>query len=252
MPKARGQTMSGSPQSAPHPCRTDDSRAVVPLCGETLLADASGALLWPAEGVLAVADLHFEKGSAFAARGRLLPPYDTRATLDRLAALIARERPSRVLCLGDSFHDVRAGARMDAADADRLRALTAMIADWVWITGNHDPAPPDGLGGRVAPDIRLGPLVFRHEAQPGAVGELSGHLHPAAALALAGRRVRDRCFVTDGAKLILPAFGSFTGGLNVLNPAIAGLLAPRFDALLATRGRVYRFPRDRLSPDSRC
>ncbi|MBP2227051.1 DNA ligase-associated metallophosphoesterase [Azospirillum agricola] len=236
-------------QGTEAPGRIDDSRAPVALHGAALVADASGALLWPAEGVLAVADLHLEKGSAFAARGRMLPPYDTRATLERLAALVDREKPARVLCLGDSFHDRRAGARMESADAERLRALTADAADWVWITGNHDPDPPEGLGGRSVAEFRLGPLVFRHEAQPGAVGELSGHLHPAAALALGGRRVRDRCFVTDGAKLVLPAFGSFAGGLNVLNPAIAGLLAPRFDALLTVRGRIHRFPRDRLSPD---
>ncbi|MGF7177026.1 ligase-associated DNA damage response endonuclease PdeM [Azospirillum doebereinerae] len=243
--------MSGFPQTGAPACRTDDSRAALTLCGAALVADASGALLWPAEGVLAVADLHLEKGSAFAARGRMLPPYDTRATLDRLAALIERETPARVLCLGDSFHDRRAAERMAPGDVERLRGLTAAVAEWVWITGNHDPEPPQGLGGRAVAECRLGPLVFRHEAQPGAVGELSGHLHPAAALVLAGRqRVRDRCFATDGAKLILPAFGSFTGGLNVLNPAISGLLAPRFEALLTTRGRIHRFPCERLSPDA--
>lgn len=242
--------MSAFPQPDAPSCRTGDSRAALTLHGTDLLADASGALLWPAERLLAVADLHLEKGSAFAARGRMLPPYDTRATLERLSALVERERPERVLCLGDSFHDRRAAERMDRGDADRLRTLTAAVADWVWITGNHDPEPPEGLGGRVVPDLRLGPLVFRHEAKPGEAGELSGHLHPAASIALTGRqRVRDRCFVTDGAKLILPAFGSFTGGLNVLNPAIAGLLAPRFTALLTTRGKIHRFPHSRLSPD---
>ncbi|CAO3446443.1 ligase-associated DNA damage response endonuclease PdeM [Azospirillum largimobile] len=223
--------------------------AALTLCGADLLADASGALLWPAEGMLAVADLHLEKGSAFAARGRMLPPYDTRATLDRLAELIALTRPARVLCLGDSFHDRRAAERMDQADVERLRGLTAAVADWVWITGNHDPEPPQGLGGRVVAELSIGPLIFRHEAQPGAVGELSGHLHPAAALALAGRRVRERCFAHDGAKLILPAFGSFTGGLNVLDAAFDGLLARRFEVLMTVRGRVYRFPCARLSPD---
>lgn len=225
------------------------SRAALTLCGADLLADPSCALLWPAESVLAVADLHLEKGSAFAARGRMLPPYDTRATLDRLAELIARERPARVLCLGDSFHDRRAAERMDPADVQRLRSLTASVVDWVWITGNHDPEPPQGLGGRTVAELSVGPLTFRHEAQPGAVGELSGHLHPAAAVALAGRRVRERCFAHDGAKLILPAFGSFTGGLNVLDAAFDGLLTPGFEVLMTARGRVYRFPCARLSPD---
>ncbi|MBP2297877.1 ligase-associated DNA damage response endonuclease PdeM [Azospirillum picis] len=228
--------------------RSAEGAAALTLCGAPLLADPTGALLWPAQGVLAVADLHLEKGSAFAARGRMLPPYDTRATLERLAGLVARERPACVLCLGDSFHDRRASERMDPADVDRLRTLTA-TADWVWITGNHDPEPPQGFGGRVVADLTIGPLTFRHEARPGAVGELSGHLHPAAAVALGGRRVRERCFAHDGAKLILPAFGSFTGGLNVLDPAFKGLLAPGFEVLMTARGRVYRFPSARLAPD---
>ena len=225
------------------------SHANLTLCGAELLADPSGALLWPAESILAVADLHLEKGSAFAARGRMLPPYDTQATLDRLAELITRVRPARVLCLGDSFHDRRAAERMAPADVDRLRALTAR-ADWLWITGNHDPEPPAGFGGRIEAEAVIGPLTFRHEAVPGAVGELSGHLHPAAAVSLPpGRRVRERCFATDGAKLILPAFGSFTGGLNVLDAAFDGLLARQFEVLMTVRGRVYRFPCARLSPD---
>lgn len=241
--------LSASPQTLGSGCQGDDSRAALTFLGAELLADPSGALLWPAEGLLAVADLHLEKGSAFAARGRMLPPYDTRATLDRLAGLIATARPARVLCLGDSFHDGRAAERMDPTDVGRLRALTDSVADWVWITGNHDPEPPQGFGGRVVEELSIGPLTFRHEAEPGAVGELSGHLHPAAAVALAGRRVRERCFAHDGAKLILPAFGSFTGGLNVLDAAFDGLLAPGFEVLMTARGRVYRFPCARLSPD---
>lgn len=246
--KAGGRTLSGSQQIQAPPCRTDDSGASLALMGESLLADPSGALLWPERGLLAVADLHLEKGSAFAARGRMLPPYDTRATLDRLAALLDRHRPRTVLCLGDSFHDRRAADRMAPSDVERLRGLTGR-ADWQWIIGNHDPEPPAGFGGSIVAEVRLGPLTFRHEAVPGATGELSGHLHPAAAVLLPGRRVRDRCFVTDGAKLILPAFGAFAGGLNVLNPAISGLLARRFEVHLATRGRLYRFPKERLSPD---
>lgn len=241
--------LSASSQANGSACQGDDSSAALTFRGTDLLADPSGALLWPAESILAVADLHLEKGSAFAARGRMLPPYDTRATLDRLAEIIATARPMRVLCLGDSFHDRRAAERMDPADVERLRGLTASVADWVWITGNHDPEPPQGLGGRAVAELSVGPLTFRHEAQPGAVGELSGHLHPAAAVAMAGRRVRERCFAHDGAKLILPAFGSFTGGLNVLDTAFDGLLAPGFEVLMTVRGRVYRFPCARLSPD---
>ncbi|HEY0833698.1 MAG TPA: ligase-associated DNA damage response endonuclease PdeM [Azospirillum sp.] len=218
------------------------------LAGADLLPDPSGALFWPAEGVLAVADLHLEKGSGFAARGLLLPPYDTRATLDRLAEAIARTRPRTVLALGDSFHDRRAADRMGADDRARLRTLTAATA-WVWITGNHDPEPPEGLGGRVAAEVRLGPLVFRHAAVPGDAGEVSGHLHPAAAVMVPGRRVRERCFADDGAKLILPAFGAFAGGLNVLDPAISGLLRGDFQVHLLRGGKLLPFPRRRLSPD---
>lgn len=222
----------------------------ITLKGAALAPDASGALVWPAERTLVVADLHLEKGSAFAARGRMLPPYDTRATLDRLAGLVERLKPARVVCLGDSFHDRRAASRMDPADVARLTALTVRAEDWVWVTGNHDPEPPEGFGGRIVDELALGPLTFRHEAVPGAVGELSGHLHPVAAVLVPGRRVRERCFAFDGAKLILPAFGAFTGGLNVLDPAISGLLAKPFEVHLLARGKVHRFPSGRLSPDA--
>ena len=221
------------------------------LRGAALAPDPSGALLWPAERTLVVADLHLEKGSAFAARGRMLPPYDTRATLDRLSELVERLRPERLICLGDSFHDRRAASRMEAGDVARLRDLTGRVADWLWVTGNHDPEPPEGFGGRILDELTLGPLTFRHEAVPGAVGELSGHLHPVAAVLVPGRRVRERCFAFDGGKLILPAFGAYAGGLNVLDPAVSGLLAERFEVHLLARGKVHRFPNGRLSPDSR-
>ncbi len=223
--------------------------SLVDFRGAALELDPSGALWWPGERTLVVADLHLEKGSAFAARGRMLPPYDTRATLDRLAGLVARVSPGRVLCLGDSFHDRRAAGRMEAGDVERLRGLTERVADWVWVTGNHDPEPPEGFGGRVVEEMALGPLAFRHEAVKSAVGEVSGHLHPAAAVLVPGRRVRERCFAFDGGKLILPAFGAYAGGLNVLDPAVAGLLAPRFEVHLLARGKIHRFPSGRLSPD---
>lgn len=228
----------------------DDGGLPIRLGGVTVVAEPSGVLLWPDHRLLAVADLHLEKGSALAARGRMVPPYDTRATLDRLGQLVRRLRPALILCLGDSFHDRGAAERLPAADAAELMGLTRE-ADWVWIAGNHDPEPPRHLGGRFAGEVRLGPLVFRHEAVPGAVGEISGHLHPVARIALPGRCVRQPCFVTDGAKLILPAFGAYTGGLNVLDPAVRGLLGPRFDAQVAARGRLHRFPVGRLIADAR-
>ncbi len=210
--------------------------------GQTLVPDLSGALWWPARETLVVADLHLEKGSSFAARGQFLPPYDTAATLDRLEAAVARLRPRRLVALGDSFHDAAAAARVAPRDQTRIRALTAAL-EWLWIAGNHDPAPPAQWGGRVAPEIALGGLVLRHEAvaaQPD--GELSGHFHPKASVRLRGRRVSARCFLTDGRRLILPAFGAFTGGLDALDPAIARLFPAGFTAYLLGRRRLAAYP----------
>ena len=214
--------------------------------GVELQADVSGALLWPERRLAVVADLHFEKGTAFAARGQLLPPYDTAATLDKLEAVVARHGVERVVCLGDSFHDVGAAGRLDPAQAARLKALTARLA-WTWIAGNHDPAPPEDWGGTVAGEITLGALTFRHEAAPDARGgEVSGHFHPKAAVVVRGKRITAPCFVTDGRRLILPAFGAFTGGLSVLDPAITGLFRKGFQATLLGRNGLFAFPRQAL------
>ena len=146
-----------------------------------MLADLSGALFWEEQRLLVVSDLHLEKGSSFAARGVLLPPYDTVATLSRLAAVIARHDPRMVIALGDSFHDRDAHERLSAPDRDALAALQAR-RDWIWISGNHDPALPSDLGGVVATEVAIGPIAFRHEPT-GAVGEIAGHLHPKARVA---------------------------------------------------------------------
>ncbi len=214
--------------------------------GVELQADLSGALLWPARRLAVVADLHFEKATAFAQRGQLLPPYDTAATLDRLEAVLARHRVERVLCLGDSFHDGAAADRLDPAQAARLQGLTARL-DWTWIAGNHDPAPPAGLGGRVAEAVTEGALTFRHAAAARSRGgEVSGHYHPKAAVVVRGRRLAAPCFVTDGRRLILPAFGTFTGGLNVLDPAISGLFRRGFRAVLLGRNGLFAYPQQAL------
>jgi uncharacterized protein len=220
------------------------------LNGARLAADASGALLWPDRRTLVVADLHFEKGSAFAARGLLLPPYDTRATLERLETLVARHRPERVICLGDSFHDQGAGARLAAADRARLARLTGSC-DWVWIEGNHDPEPPEDLCGRAAAELIDPPLVFRHRARGGragraAAGEVSGHWHPKAAVHLPPKRISAPCFVTDGRRLVLPAFGAYTGGLNVLDPAVRALFDGDFVVHLVHRHKIFGFHMDNL------
>lgn len=216
------------------------------LDGEALIADLSGALYWPAERTLIVSDLHFEKGSSFARRGELLPPYDSRATLGTIQAVIRRYQTERVICLGDSFHDGDGPLRLARADTDTLKSLAAAF-EWIWIAGNHDPTPPAHLGGRVLHELRIRALTFRHEASPGSVhAEVSGHFHPRAAIDVRGRRVRGRCFVTDGTRMILPALGAYTGGLDVHDPAIASLMRNPFRVLLAGRGKLYDFPSSRL------
>jgi DNA ligase-associated metallophosphoesterase len=210
--------------------------------GVDLVAEPSGALWWPATGTLIVADLHLEKGSSFATRGVLLPPYDTRATLERLAAAIDRPRLQRVICLGDSFHDDGAAARLCAEDEARLSRLTG-LCDWVWVAGNHDPRPPHGLGGRiVAETLSIGRLTFRHIAAAAPAGEVSGHYHPKTSLYWRGRRLSGRCFVLDDRRLILPAFGAYAGGLDVREPALRGLFASEPAVHLIARDRITSLP----------
>lgn len=218
------------------------------LNGADLLADASGALVWPERRMLVLADLHLEKGSAYARTGQFLPPYDTAETLSRIEALVDRIAPETVVCLGDSFHDAAAAERTSPADTARIGKLTAG-RDWIWIVGNHDPEPPSRWGGQTAGELSVGPLVFRHEARPGAVGEVSGHYHPVAAVRVRGRRLRRRCFAGDGHRLVLPAFGAYAGGLNVLDPALAPVLGRRFVVHALGRERIFELPSSRLEPD---
>ncbi|WP_425450390.1 ligase-associated DNA damage response endonuclease PdeM [Virgifigura deserti] len=217
------------------------SPSTLSLNGAELLADLSGALVWPAQRTLVVADLHLEKGSALARSGSLLPPYDTRATLATLTDLLARHCPERVICLGDSFHDPQAADRLAPRDRATLRRLTGS-RDWVWICGNHDPAPPAELGGRFAEEEKIGPLLFRHQAAPDSVtGEVSGHFHPKISLSVRGKRVGGRCFVGNARRLILPAFGAYAGGLDVRDPAIACLFADGFSVHLLGRAKLHSF-----------
>jgi uncharacterized protein len=214
------------------------SAAPVHLAGERLMLDPAGAVFWPAAGLLAVSDLHLEKGSSFARHGMLLPPWDTKTTLDRLATLLRHWNPRIVLAVGDSFHDCTASARLPLGEAARLRAMTVEHR-FVWVQGNHDPEPPDGLGGEWVNSFAAGPLVFRHQAQPRTEpGEICGHYHPKATIPARGSDVSRPCFVVDGRRLILPAFGAYTGGLDVADPAI-GRLFPR-------GGRVFLLGRERL------
>jgi DNA ligase-associated metallophosphoesterase len=189
--------------------------------------------------VLAVADLHLEKGSSFARRGVLLPPYDTAATLARLAMVIMRYVPRCVIALGDSFHDGGGPARLADADRTQLRALQAH-RDWIWITGNHDPAPHH-IGGQFGGALAIGPLTFRH-IPSGLPGEVAGHLHPVARVSRRGRAVSRRCFAADDMRIVMPAFGAFAGGLNIRDAAFADLFGTlAFTAHMLGEDRLYSF-----------
>ena len=221
---------------------------MIALADVTLIADPGGALYWPEQGLLAVADLHLEKGSSFAARGQLLPPYDTAATLARLARLIAHYAPRCVVALGDSFHDGGGPARLRDDDRDNLRALQRG-RDWIWITGNHDPEPAVNIGGAFHETLRVGALTFRH-LPTGAEGEIAGHLHPVARIAHRGRAVSRRCFAADSARMVMPAFGAFTGGLNIRDAAFADLFGTlKFTAHMLGEDRLYAFAARRCLPD---
>jgi DNA ligase-associated metallophosphoesterase len=193
------------------------------VAGVSFTADLSGALFWDEQKLLVVSDLHLEKGSSFAARGVLLPPYDTVATLGRLAAVIARHDPRMVIALGDSFHDREAHRRLSKSDREALAALQAR-REWIWISGNHDPALPSDLGGIVATEVAIGPIHFRHEPT-GAFGEIAGHLHPKARVATRGRAMERRCFACDGERTVMPAFGAYSGGLSIRDAAFAKIFA---------------------------
>ncbi|MCP1198635.1 ligase-associated DNA damage response endonuclease PdeM [Notoacmeibacter sp. MSK16QG-6] len=220
------------------------------LAGHVVLLDRSGVMMLPEMDTLVVADLHLEKGSSFARRGMMLPPYDTGETLKRLGAVMDYWRPGRVVALGDSFHDDGGAGRMNIQDRSALHALMEG-RDWIWIAGNHDPAPPEGLPGRSMETLKAGNLVFRHEPLPGAVdGEVAGHLHPGARVVQRGRAVRAPCFASDGSRMILPAFGAYAGCLNVRHTAYAGLFDwSRFCAFMLGEERVFCVRAQHLVPD---
>ena len=221
---------------------------LIVLAGVPLLADPSGALYWPEQGLLAVADLHLEKGSSFAARGQLLPPYDTAATLARLGRLIAHYAPRVVVAVGDSFHDGVGPQRLAQDDRDNLRGLQRG-RNWIWITGNHDPEPASNIGGSFHETFTIAALTFRH-LPTGAVGEISGLLHPVARVAYRGRAVSRRCFVADAGRMVMPAIGAYTGGLNVRDATFVDLFGTlKFTAHMLGEGRLYAFAAKRCLPD---
>ena len=225
------------------------SSGTLTIAGVELLADHFGALFWPEQRLLAVADLHLEKGSSFAEHRVLLPPYDTAATLARLSQVIARYAPRIVVALGDSFHDGRGPARL--ADTDRASLLGLQRGrDWIWIAGNHDPEPAENIGGRFTATLALGALTFRHAPEQAAQGEIAGHLHPVARVAGRGRAVSRRCFASDGRRMVMPAFGAYAGGLNVRNRAFANVFETlAFTAHMLGERRVYAVAAKRCLPD---
>jgi len=212
------------------------------FAGETFEASADGALFWPARQALLVADLHLEKASWFARLGQFLPPYDSHATLSALAAEVERTGATGLYCLGDSFHDRFGCERLPANARALLTELTSKL-DWTWIVGNHDPGFADHCGGRIVDEVELSGIILRHEAVRGETRpEMSGHYHPKLRLHLKGRQVSRRCFVVSATKLIFPAFGSLTGGLDAHHPEIMGSVGAGAAALVPVSDRLLRFP----------
>lgn len=210
------------------------------LNGADLVAEPDGSLWWPEQRLLAVADLHLEKASSLARRGLLLPPFDSRATLSRLAQAVHRRNPRIVVSLGDAFHDAAGPARLSAEDRQALAQLSDG-RQWIWVAGNHEgDAVP--FGTSVASFLH-GPLIFRHEPLSDAPpGEIAGHFHPKAAIRQRGRKIARPCFATDGDRLILPAFGAYTGGLDVLHPDLYRFFGPSLRALLLGGDAVHAVP----------
>ena len=212
------------------------------FAGASFVPQPCGALFWPARNTLLLADLHLEKASFYGVHGQFLPPYDSIDTLTCLIDAVEATGATRVICLGDSFHDAGGIARLAPKARDTLRRLTVEL-DWLWLTGNHDDASAAALGGRVAVEAVADGIVLRHEAIAGdPTPEISGHFHPKLRLILRGRRVVRRCFALTPTKLVLPAYGALTGGLDVADPAFARAVGAPLAALVATPERLLRFP----------
>jgi DNA ligase-associated metallophosphoesterase len=222
---------------------------IVALGRQRLAVRASGAVWWPAARLLAFADLHLEKGSSYARHGLMLPPYDTRETLLRMTAEIARLDPATVVCLGDSFHDLGAWARMHAEDAALIAAL-ARRRRWIWVAGNHDADLPPNLPGRAAAAFERRGLVLRHRADGGPPPhEISGPFHPKVTVRAGGKTVVRRAFLEDGRRLVLPAFGAYAGGLDARDEALRPLFPRGYVAHVLGRRGVYSLPSTRLAAD---
>ncbi|MEP3048781.1 MAG: ligase-associated DNA damage response endonuclease PdeM [Roseibium sp.] len=234
--------------------------ATAPVChdiqinGQLVGLHDSGVLWWPEEATLVVSDMHMEKGSSYAKRGIMLPPYDTGATLEKLAGVMDAFDPVRVICLGDSFHDPDGSDRLPTPYRAMLTTLQ-LGREWIWVTGNHDPIAPVRLCGETMEEITIGSLSFRHEpiAKVDSIetqGEICGHLHPAARIRRFGRSIRRACFATDGTRLVLPAFGALTGGLNVTDEAYSMIFRRRkYSVFMLGNNRLHPFTASRLVAD---
>ncbi len=218
--------------------------ATITFRGESLLLDPAGVLVWPRLGLLAIADLHLEKGSACAVRGQLVPPWDSHATLARVAALVRQHAPRILVAVGDSFHDTHAVSRLSDADAAVLASI-GQASRIVWVRGNHDPMPPEGVAGQACEVFAAEGVVFRHQAlsrrdEP-APGEVSGHFHPKARVETRAGEIVRPCFMVDANRIMLPSFGAYTGGLDVRSPPIARHFRQGGHAYLLGRDRVFCF-----------
>jgi len=215
---------------------------ILEFAGQSFVVLADRALFWPRHGALIVADLHLEKASWYAAHGQPLPPYDSHDTLDRLARLAAETGARALWCLGDSFHDRDAAARIGPAVAERLGGQAAATRI-LWVAGNHDGLSGGMWGGEVADELVVDGIVLRHASERGEERpEISGHFHPKLRRTVRGRMVSRPCFAGDEKRLILPAFGSLTGGLDVDSTAIAANFSGRYRAMLVANGRLLDFP----------
>jgi DNA ligase-associated metallophosphoesterase len=219
------------------------------LGGLDLIPDLSGALYVPEFKTLLVADLHLEKASNMARRGVHLPPYDTRASLAQLQAVIAAANPAQMIFLGDSFHDNDARERIDDADLATLRAMTEQVQT-IWITGNHDPKPPTDIGGTIVSEVVLGPITLRHEPEDleDHEFEIAGHLHPGGGVSQRGRFIRCKCFIGNGSRVVMPAFGSFTGGLSISAGPFQRIFRKKdYHVWMLGDRAIYKFAANRVS-----
>jgi hypothetical protein len=220
----------------------------IELKGQVALLDLTGAMYLPAHDALLVADLHFEKGSSFARRGMMLPPYDTRETLMALSDAVFRFNPKTVIALGDSFHDIGGPDRL--GDEERATLTDVQKSrDWIWVTGNHDRILPDSIGGQVVEEMSLSSLTLRHEPMAGEQAEIAGHLHPVGKVVMRGRSTRRRCFLTDGQRCVMPALGAYAGGLNACDAAFKPLFPNGFTAHLIGTERIFAIARSMLCRD---